>query len=455
MFSRNSDRFGFDFIKLTVTNILSNIMIPLAGLVDLAFLGHLTDIRHLAGVALATILFDYLYRTCKFLRMTTTGTTAQAVGREEPDTVLLTLLRHGFLALIVAAIILLLQHPLRELGFTILTAVPDVKQAGTDYFNARIWGAPAALMNFVVIGWFLGRKQSNIVLIMSLVGNGVNILLDYWFIMRLGWNSVGAGAATAISQYGMLLLGIIVILWEGWLLQLPKVAQKIFQLDAMKSALGINFDIWIRTLASVSTFAIFTNLSSAFGTLILASNSLMIEVINLAVFLIEGSAFATETFAGAFYGEGRRENLPSLLGFSAALSVSLGGVLALIFIIFPEPMFGLLTNHQEVIEQINQYTLWLLPILIILSVVYMLEGYFLGLTQVLIIRNSMLMAAIIGFLPLAICAWQFKNVHLLWTGLLLFMGTRALTLGLSVPQSFNEDELASLPNLNKTTQNSI
>ena len=172
------------FWQLALVNVISNLMVPLASLVDVAFLGHLTEIRHLAGVAIATVLFNYIYWTFGFLRMGTTGLTAQARGRGDTQVEILILLRNSAIALVIGTIILCLQQPLREIGFNLLQADPEVLQAGRAYYNALIWGAPATLINFVLFGWFLGREQGKGVLLMSLVNNGANIALDYLFVVR-------------------------------------------------------------------------------------------------------------------------------------------------------------------------------------------------------------------------------------------------------------------------------
>jgi multidrug resistance protein, MATE family len=176
------------FFRLAVVNILSNLMVPLAGLMDVAFLGHLSEIRHLAGVTLATVLFNYIYWTFGFLRMGTTGITAQAVGRDDQEAIALIGLRHGVLALGIGFIILLLQQPLSWLGFALLRASPEVKAAGQDFYNALIWGAPATLINFVLVGWFLGRGQSGKVLLLSAVNGAANVALDYLLMGKYrGW----------------------------------------------------------------------------------------------------------------------------------------------------------------------------------------------------------------------------------------------------------------------------
>lgn len=431
------DRYDFlpRFFRLASVNILSNLMVPLAGLISVAFLGHLGDIRHLAGVTLSTILFNYIYRTFGFLRMSTTGMTAQAVGREDEQGVLITGLRNGVLALGLGILILILQYPLQEIGFALLSATSDVKASGQAYYGARIWAAPATLLNFVLIGWFLGREQSGKVLVLSAVGNAANIMLDYLLIVRLGWESAGAGFATTISQYLMLLIGIIFICREVRWKEIQAVAGKLFDLSALKDALGLNRDIFIRTFAFLSTFSIFTNLSSVMGTMTLTENALLLQVVTLSIYFIDGLAFATESLAGIFCGKEDNEQLSSLVGISGGTALILGLSLALVFVLFPEPLFGLLTNHAELIDSIADYVSWLLPILGFGSIAFILDGYFLGLAEGPTIRSAALTATLLGFAPSAIAAWLFHSSHLLWLAMSLFMVARVVTLGVQLPRT--------------------
>lgn len=427
--------FVCQFFKLSTVNIISNLMVPLAGLMDVAFLGHLVEIRHLAGVTLATILFDYIYLTFGFLRMGTTGMTAQAVGREDQEAVLLIGLRHGVLALGLGLAILVFQQPLRLLGFALLSATPEVKASGQAFYNALIWGAPATLINFVLVGWFLGREQSDRVLLLSAVSNGANVLLDYMFIVRWGWESTGAGLATAASQYLMLLVGVLLFRREIRFEQVQALAGKLFEPSALKVAFTLNGEILIRTLALISTFAIFTNMSSALGTVVLTTNAVLMQVVTLAAYLIDGLAFATESFAGVFRGKGTTDGLMQLVQVSGGTSLSLGLMFAITFILVPKPLFSLLTNHTEIIAHLCRYVPWLLPVLGFGSIAYMLDGYFLGLTQGRTLRQSTVKATLVGFAPMAIAAWYFRSSHLLWLSLSLFMAARALTLGLQVPRT--------------------
>jgi MATE family multidrug resistance protein len=235
--------FHRQFFQLAAVNILANLMVPIAGLVDVAFLGHLAEIRHLAGVTLANVLFNYIYWTFGFLRMGTTGMTAQAVGRGDRDTVLLIGLRHGLIALIIGLVILLLQQPLQWIGFTLLSATPAVAASGRAFYQALIWGAPATLINFVVIGWFLGQGHSGKVLLMTGVNSVANIILDYLFVVRWGQASAGAGLATALSQYAMLVVGLLLLSQAIPWRQLHRLSRKLYNPVALQSAFRLNREI--------------------------------------------------------------------------------------------------------------------------------------------------------------------------------------------------------------------
>ena len=426
------------FFRLAIVNVLSNLLVPIAGLISIAFLGHLMEIRHLAGVTLSTVLFNYIYRTLGFLRMGTTGMTAQAVGREDEEAVLLIGLRNGVIALCLGIAILILQYPLQELGFALLSAAPDVKSSGQAYYDTRILAAPATLLNFVLIGWFLGREKSGKVLLMSLVANSANIALDYLYIVRWGWESAGAGLATTISQYLMLLVGMVLFAREVQFKEVQKVAGKLFEPAALKAIFVLNGDIFVRTLAFLSTFAIFTNLSSALGTIMLAQNALLLQVLTLAIYFIDGLAFATESLAGISLGKGEKGQLGALLRLSGGISFILGLSIALVFVFFPAPLFGVLTNHTEVLECLNIYVPWLLPVLGFGSIAFILDGYFLGLAEGSTLRNTALLSTLVGFVPMAIIAWHFQSSHLLWLALSLFMAARAVTLAVQVPRTLQD-----------------
>ncbi|QSV66705.1 MAG: MATE family efflux transporter [Aphanizomenon flos-aquae DEX188] len=437
MTSTDSHNYNFlgRFYRLSSISVLSNMMVPLAGLVDIAFLGHLTDIRHLAGVILATILFDYLYRVLKFMRSSTNAITAQAVGKDDDKAVILAGLRSGLIALFVGLIILLLQYPLQKIGFLILTGSSDIEAAGVDYFYARIWGAPAVLINFVLFGWFLGREMNWVMLLMSIVGNASNVLLDYLMIFKWGWASTGAGLATALSQYLALIVGLISMVYTIPWQAVPAAIQELFDRVALQETFALKGNILIRFLVLVSVYSIFTNLSATMGTTVLAQNGLLLQIALLSQFTINGVGLTMQTMTGNFKSKGNTQQMFPLLIVSLVTSVVIALGFAGTAILFPEQVFGLLTNHTELNQDINKYTIWLLPISVITGITFILEGYFIGLKEGEILRNTVLLSFVVAFTPLVITAWYFHNNHLLWSTLLSYMTSNMILLALSVPRT--------------------
>lgn len=417
------------FLRLAVPNILSNLMVPLAGLVDIAFLGHLDSLEHLGGVALGTVLFDYVYWTFGFLRMGTTGLVAQAVGAGDPHQGLLVGIRGMALGAVAGIALLLFHDPLREAGFAILSGAPAVIGAGKDYFDARIVAAPAALVNLAILGWLLGSERSRAALLLAVVVHSCNIVLDLWFIVGLGWGAAGAGYATAASQVVMLLLGVFLVRRSGCVPPWAAIREGLRDRRELRGFLGLGGDIIVRTLALVSTFAAFTNLASAMGTVTLAAVTVLKNVVTLAAFLIDGFAFATESLAGIYHGARRPERLRAVFWMATRWSVGTALVFATAFWAFPGPLLGLLTDHPEALAMMRTQVAWLFPVLFFGSIAYVLDGYFIGLAAGRTLSVAMVLAAGIGFVPLAIWAARAEDPHRLWLALSVFMVARVISLG--------------------------
>jgi MATE family multidrug resistance protein len=352
-------------------------------------------------------------------------------------------LRNGLIALGLGIVLLILQYPLREVGFSLLSADIDVKAAGIDYFNARIWGAPAVLLNFVLIGWLLGREENSKVVVLSVIGNAAKIILDYLFIIQWGWNSVGAGVSQASSQYLMLFIGILLASRKVQWQEIRAVSPQIMDFSELKTMLALNRDILIRTITEMSVFTIFSNLSAMMGTILFTQNSLLGQITHLNVYLTNGMGFATETLSGNLKGKDSKEKLLPLLKVSVASSLLIGLTVATICVFFPQAVFGILTNHREITEHIDTYIWCLCFILIFNSVASMLEGYFLGLAEGKIVRNVSLISASLGFIPSVIAAWYFHNNYLLWLSIILFMFAKMVTMLVYLPKSLSSDTEAN------------
>lgn len=424
------------FVALAVPNVLANLMVPLAGLVDTALLGHLDQMHWLAGVGLASIVFDYLYWSFGFLRMGTTGLTAQASGASDDDEAHLVWGRAALLALAIGGAILVLAGPVEQLAFWLLDGEPAVEAAGRDYFRGRIVGAPITLFNFALLGWFLGRQRADKVMWMSIAGSIANIGLDLWFVWELGWQSYGAGLATALSQVVAATVGVALMRPRSTLARVWALRSRLWDLDRVRALAALSGDILVRTFALLTAFALFTNYSAALSTTVLTANTVLLKALSTAAFFIDGYAYATESLAG--WAKGRKDGpaLRRLLGIAMRVGVVTGLVFGLAFFAFPG-LFGLLSDHREVLEVAKDFRGWLLAVLAFSSVAYVLDGYFLGLAAGSTLRRAMLWSLGLGFLPLALYArFGAESAGLLWAAMVSFMAARALSLSLHVKKTF-------------------
>ncbi|MEB3213363.1 MAG: MATE family efflux transporter, partial [Leptolyngbyaceae bacterium] len=367
-------------------------------------------------------------RILKFLRNSTNALTAHAVGEDDPVAIFVAVLRCGLIALAIAGAMLLLQYPIHEMGFAILSGTADIKGAGLEYFNARIWGAPAVLLNFVLIGWFLGREMNGVVFLMSLLGNGSNVVLDYLMILEWGWGSAGAGLATALSQYLALMIGLIALVMSTqWQVVKPALLQ-VGDRHGLTSAVVLKGNILVRFLTLISAYAIFTNLSASFGTERLAENGLLLQIALLSQFTVQGVGMTSQTLIGNFKGKGQIEQIMPVLRVALVTAMAIALAFAIGSIQYPDVVFGLLTNHSEISQSMQQYVGWLLPLLTLTSAAFMLESYFLGTKDGATLRNASIVGFGVGFVPLVGVAWVQHSQHLLWSSLTAYMAVLSVFL---------------------------
>lgn len=427
------------FLKAAVINAASNITIPLSGAISVAFMGHLSDINYLAGVSLGAILFSLLYESCSFIKSGTTATTSQAVGKDDREGILLVGLQNGLIALGFGLLFLLLQYPLGKLGFMFLGSTTEVKLAGLAYFNTRIWGAPAALVNLVLMGWLLGREQNRQVLLLTIMGNAANIALDYLYIVHWHWSSMGAGLSQAISQYLILFVGLGMISREVSFTEISILRAKILNLAAIKSLFVLNSNLSVRSTVIVLMFVLFTAFGSILGTEVLAGNVLLMQVVALSMYMCDGIEYATVTLTGNFQGQGAKHKFVPLLQIAIAINLVIALVFGLVAILFPESIFNIFTNHSALIAAIKVYLPWLILVVVGSGVAYILDGYFTGLGEVAAIRNTYLISGSIGCISMILSTFYFHSNHFLWLSLSIFMFSCAFILGVQIPKTWQSN----------------
>ena len=428
--------FLYRFLKAATVNAASNIMIPLSGAISVAFLGHLSNINYLAGVALGAVLFSFLYESCSFIKSATTAITSQAVGRDDREAILLAGLQNALIALGLGLIFLVLQYPLGKLGFMFLSATTDVKLAGIAYFHSRIWGAPAALVNLVLMGWLLAREQNRQVWLLTIIGNAANVGLDYLYIVVWDWSSMGAGFSQAISQYLTLFVGLVVISREVSLKEIAALTGKIINLSALKAIFVMNGNLSVRSTVIVSIFVLFTAFSATLGTEVLAENVLLLQIVALSMYMCDGVEYATVTLTGNFQGQKATDKFVPLLQIALATNLVIALVVGLVAIFFTNPILYIFTNHSELIEAIKVYIPWVILVVVGSGFAYIIDGYFAGLGEGTAIRNTYLISGSIGFISLTLSTFYFHSNHFLWLSLSMFMLSCALILGIQIPITF-------------------
>ncbi|WP_275446874.1 MATE family efflux transporter DinF [Pseudoalteromonas sp. McH1-42] len=413
-------------LAIAAPMILSNISVPLLGLVDTAVIGHLSEAYYLAGIALGSGSIALLFWLASFLRMSTTGEIAQANGQQDSVRALQSLSASMSFAVLFALLLIVCTPWLLELIAVLSGATPEVFEQASVYFSIRIFSAPAAMLNLVMLGFMLGMQYGRGPFYVVLFTNCVNIVLDVLFVVVLDFAVAGAAWASVIADYSALLLSCYllrgVLNRAGWQWQL-KVPHK----EEIQRLLHLNRDIFIRSLMLQLCFSFMTFYGARLGEDILAANAVLLNFLMLVSFAMDGIAYAVEAKVGQ--AKGARD--VSMLRRWVQISCFWAGCFALIysgvFVLFGQAVIGLLTDIPAVIDTALVYLPWLVVLPLIATSCFLFDGVFVGLTRAREMRNSMLLSALLGFFVPFWLAQQWGN-HGLWFAMSCFMGLRGLTL---------------------------
>ena len=407
--------------------ILTNISTPLLGLVDTAVLGHLDSEQFLAAVALGGLIFSFIFWGFGFLRMGTTGLTAQAFGKNNTDDINGILIRAIVLALIISAMLLLFQQTIGFISFWLLESDKSVENLALKYFEIRIWSTPATLCLYVLMGWFLGRQNVAIPLVVVVMTNLLNIGLDLLFVYHFNMQVKGVALASVISEY----FGLAIALLCTYLyIKKQKVFWKWIYLadfDKYKAMLLINSHIFIRTWCLIFAFAFFTAQSAKLGAIILAANAVLLNFQTFMAYALDGFAHAAEAVVGR--AKGAKDKI---LGRQAILTSCLWSfIVALLFsglyFIFGQQIINLLTGLDNVREIAFNYLPWLIIMPLASFLCYLFDGIFIGLMLTKGMKNTMLFSLFCVFFPLWYFTQELGNQGL-WIAMLGFMMARSLSM---------------------------
>lgn len=407
--------------------ILSNISVPLVGLVDTAVIGHMDAAHHLGAVAVGSTLFTFVLWATGFLRMGTTGFAAQACGSADGDQLRRILLQAIWLAVLISALVWLFRTPLLNMGLHYLQSSEALLEQARAYFQIRLISLPAALANFVLIGWFIGAQNSRVPFAMLLTVNLTNVLLDVLLVVGLDLGVQGAAWASVCGDVLGLLLGLALV--RSTLRQYPGAFDWVrgLRLKGAAPLLRVNRDILIRTLALQSVFYLLVVQGARLGDEVVAANAVLLNFLLITSHALDGLAHALEALGGHALGKRDKRALVRVLVITTGWSLVLSLAFVAAFALGGDLLIRLLTDLPEVRALARQYLVWvtIMPLVTVWS--YLLDGLFIGASRALAMRNTMLLA-LVCYLPLA-WALQGQGNHLVWFGFLTFMALRSLLLG--------------------------
>jgi MATE family multidrug resistance protein len=412
---------------LALPMIFSNITVPLLGLVDTAVIGHLDSADYLGGVAVGSMVTTFLFMMLLFLRMSTTGMTAQALGAQDNQLLARAFVQPFLLAILAGVFILLFRHPLMALAFHIVGGSQPVLEQAKLFIDIRWYSAPASLANLVILGWLLGIQYIRGPVILLIAGNLLNIILDIWLVMGLGLNVRGAAMATASAEYFTLFIGLYFV----WRVMKRRGITRAEITSAwrgnLRRLLGLNRDIMLRSLLLQLCFASLTVLGARLGSHIVAVNAVLMNLLTFTAFALDGFAYAIEAHSGEAFGARNREKLLNVWHAACRQAGLVALAFALMYVLAGETIINALTSLPQLRELADHYLGWQIVLPLVAVWCYLLDGMFIGATRGRDMRNSMLVAAL-GY-GLTLLTLPVLGNHALWLALTVFLGLRGLSLG--------------------------
>lgn len=408
-------------LDIALPAIVTNITVPLLGLVDTAIVGHMGSAAYIGAVAVGSMIFNLVYWVFGFLRMGTSGMTAQARGRRDFNEATQLLVRSCWVSLSIALLIVVLQWPVREGMLWFIGPSDDVRTLAVTYFNIVVWGAPAMLTLYSLSGWFIGMQNTRIPMFVSIIQNVVNIVSSLTFVYGLGMKVEGVALGTVVAQYS----GCLVALWF-----LLRYYRKLFKIHTKGQTLCMNLfstnrDIFLRTLCLVAVNLYFTSAGARQGATILAVNTLLMQLYLLFSYIMDGFAFAGEALGGRYWGardmDTYQDVVRRLFGWGAMMTI----LFSAIYVVGGKSFLGLLTDEPQVVEASQAYVWWayLIPAAGVAAFIW--DGLFIGTTKTRGMLLSSAIATLVFFVTATVTIGIMGN-HGLWLSMILYLLTRGM-----------------------------
>lgn len=415
-------------LHIAIPSIISNITVPLLGLVDVTIVGHLGSASYIGAIAVGGMLFNMIYWIFGFLRMGTGGLTAQAYGQHNTQEGTRILLRSLSVSLLLALALLVLQYPIRLIAFMLIDASPEVQELATRYFHICIWGAPATLGLYSFTGWFIGMQNSRYPMYIAITQNIVNIAASLFFVFVLHMKVEGVALGTLIAQYAGVIMAYLLCISHYHPFRQQVQRMQLFERNAMKRFFLVNRDIFLRTLCLVAVTVFFTSTGATYGDIVLAVNTLLMQLFTLFSYIMDGFAYAGEALSGKYTGSNDKirlhQTVRNLFGWGSAMAL----LFTLTYLWGGQNFLQLLTNETEVIAASGTYLLWTVAIPFCGFSAFILDGICIGTTSTRIMLKSMATASALFFGVYFLCSGSWGN-HALWMAFLVYLAVRGLMQG--------------------------
>ena len=428
----NPENISKQIYRLALPNIISNFSIPLLGAMDTALMGRLEPEYYLGAVGIGGVIFSFIYWGFGFLRMATTGLTAQAFGENDIRECGRLLLQATFIGIISSLLLFIFQWSLMDLSFLLIDASPEVEHHARSYFHIRIYAAPATLCLHAIHGVFLGLQNARYPMLLTIVVNLVNIVLNLVFVRMFGMKVEGVALATVIAQYVGLVLASALFFMRYRSLVTSWNIREVLAFPKLKRFLSISNDIFIRTLCLVFSHAYFTAKSAALSNTFLAINTILLQYVNLLSYAIDGFAFAAESMVGKYVGAQDLQNLKRTTRLIFFWAFLFAGMIMIILVVFGERLLHLFTDQMPLVEQAKPYLIWIIIAPVVNVAAYIWDGIYLGATASKAMRNAMILSTLL-FLSAVYLLIPFGN-HGLWGALTLLLIARGVSLTVLAPK---------------------
>ena len=424
-------------LQLALPNIITNLTVPLLGMADFALMGHLKadSTLYVGAIALGTTIFNVLYMSLGFLRMGTSGFTAQAFGAKNRQNMQLGLQRSLLVAFMLAGGLLLFQYPIQWIAFKLLDGSQEVKELARQYFYIRILAAPATLALYSFYGWFLGMQNAKIPMTIAIVVNSVNIVLNFVFVYGFHMNSNGVALASVIAQYSGLALAFYFL--KRKYKPLTKILSRsiIMQKEGILAFFRLNGDIFIRTLLLIFALSFFTSQSARLGNNTLAVNSLLFQFFFFFSYFADGFAYAGEALTGKAKGAHSLSQLKHTIRQLFLWGMGIALLTSVTYLIGLKSFMHIMTNNSELLALAKNYYFWVVLLPITSLAAFIWDGVYVGVTASKAMRNTMVIASLFVFLPAFYLSFPSLHNHGLWLALHLFMLSRGLSMWLWAPKA--------------------